>query len=107
MKKVLLTSLCVVMIAACKSPYAPPAYKHQTKKMDTPYTDWMSDQASAEKKAKKELDFYTKDECRRMSYGWHMKKIESPGELICEESEQGFHCRHTNVSVQCEQLDEK
>jgi hypothetical protein len=96
-----------VLSSACKSPYTDPTYKHQTKRITTPYTDWKKNRESAEKSAKKELDFYAKDECRRMSYGWYLKKIEDYGKLNCEETGEGFHCKHTEVSLLCEQLDER
>lgn len=99
--------LSLLVLSACKSPYTDPTYKYETKRVNTPYTDWLEDKATAEKKAKKELDFYAKDECRRMSYGWHLKKIDEPGQLQCEESDQGVHCKHTQTTLTCEQLDEK
>jgi hypothetical protein len=106
MNKALLIGLSLILITACKSPYTDPAYKYDTKKITTPYTDWKEDRQAAEQTARKELNFYAQDECRRMSYGWHMKKLEDNGQLNCEESAEGFHCRHSDVTLLCEQLDE-
>lgn len=107
MKKVMIACMCLLLISACKSPYSDPAYKHETKKVNTPYTDWKKDQASAEKRAKKELEFYAKDECRRMAYGWYLKEVLDPGEMNCEQTDEGYHCRHKDMTLKCEQLDER
>ena len=101
--------LCVplLIIAACKSPDAPEKYRYQNQKADLPYTDFETDRATAERKANKELDFYVKDACRRIGYGWALDKLENPGVMSCEETPEGHHCHMKNVAFVCRQRDDR
>ena len=92
---------------ACKAPDAPEKYRYQKQKMDLPYTDFKKDRATAEKKAKQELDFYAKDACRRLGYGWNLEKIENTGVMSCEEVKEGHHCHMKEVALVCRQRDDR
>ncbi len=107
MNKKFIILVCIFLIAACKSPYSDPHYKHQTKKFSTPFADTKKTLELAQKSAKKDLRSFSIEECRRLAYGWYLKEITVPGELICEETDGGHHCRYTSMELKCEQLDEK
>lgn len=106
MKKIILVCVLVIL-ASCKPPNADPKYNYQTIKRTLPYTDWKKDQASAEKKAKYETDFYAKDACRRIAYGWVLYKTKNPGVMDCEETGEGHHCRLKDIELECRQITEK
>jgi hypothetical protein len=101
--------LCVPLLFAvgCKSPDAPEKYRYQNKQMDLPYTDFKDDRAAAEKKAEQELQFYGRDACHEMGYGWVLDKIENPGTMSCEETPEGHHCRKKQVALVCRQRDDR
>ena len=109
MKKIVAACIPFLILTgtACKAPDAPEKYRYQNQKMDLPYTDFKKDRATAEIKAKKELDFYAKDACRRMGYGWMLDKIENSGVMGCEELSEGYHCRMKEVSFVCRQRDDR
>lgn len=107
MKKLIFTCCCLLILFGCKPPNAEPKYLNKTIKADFPYTDWKKSMASAKKRAKYEIDFYSKDSCRRIAYGWSLKKIKTPGQMDCAETPEGFHCRMKDVELECRQLTEK
>ncbi|MCI0653767.1 MAG: hypothetical protein L0Y38_02505 [Methylococcaceae bacterium] len=107
MRIMVVLGFALVMVTACKAPDAPPEYKYQSTKMDLPYTDWQEDQESAGKKAAREVNYYATDACHRMGYGWSLDKIENPGEMNCEETDEGYRCRTKQVAFVCRQLDDR
>ncbi|MGH8475202.1 MAG: hypothetical protein ACRER2_05430 [Methylococcales bacterium] len=107
MQKKILLCTALIWLTACNSPTAPEKYLYQNKKVDFPYTDFENDRATAEQTARKEVDAYAKADCREISYGWALDKIDNPGQLSCEESPEGHHCRLKQVAFVCRQRDER
>jgi len=107
MKKLLLSCCCLLALIGCKPPNAEPKYLFKTIKADLPYTDWKKNMASAQKRVKYETDFYSKDACRRIAYGWTLYKTKASGQMSCEETAEGFHCRIKDIELECRQLTEK
>ena len=106
MKKIIFVCFLVVL-ASCKPPLAEPKYNYQTIKRELPYTDWKKDRASAEKKVKYEVNFYSKDACRRIAYGWVLHKTKNPGVMECQESAEGHHCRFNKIELECRKITER
>ena len=107
MKILIFSFCCLLVLFGCKPPDAEPKYYFKTIKTDLPYTEFKKTMASAQKRVKYETDFYTKDACRRIAYGWSLKKVKGPGQMDCEETPEGFHCRFKDVELECRQLTEK
>ena len=106
MKKII--AVCfLVILSSCRPPDAEPKYNYKSIKTTFPYTDWKKDLASAQKKVKEEFDFYSKDACRRIAYGWTLHKVKKRGAEDCEETQDGHHCRMKDVELECRQLSDK
>lgn len=106
MKKIVFVYCFLLVLSACIQPDSPPKYRYQTIKPDIiPYTSWLKSKEAAMKKATTEMDYYAKDGCKSVGQGWRITEIKNTGEMECEETSEGHHCRRINVEVECRQID--
>ncbi len=109
MKKLIFSICCLSLLfvlAACgKEEARAPQYQSKVIKLNSIYTNWKKDKESAMKKADSELARFTKSACRdRISAGWSLAAVVSEGEMNCEETQEGHHCRKKNVELKCEEI---
>ena len=106
MKK-LATALCYLMVVNGCDTNAPPDYEYRTITIESSYTNWHVDKSKAEEKAHAELSGYAKGVCRRaIRPDWSLSDIEYEGELNCELSSDGHHCRKKGVVLVCRRVSE-
>ncbi len=104
MKKLLIGVSCL-LITACGKESGPPQYNHKTIQWTSIYTNFKKDQETAMQRAETELDRFAKEACRETIYkGWSLVAIKNRGEMNCEETKEGHHCRKKNVELECQQV---
>ena len=104
MKKAFFVALCL-FISACGNETAVTQYNHKTIKLSSTYSDWKKDKDTAIKIADSELVRFTKSACRnQIGRGWSLAEVKNQGEMNCDETSEGFHCRKKNVELVCRQV---
>lgn len=104
MKKLLIGISCLA-ISACGKESGPPQYNYKTIQVTSIYTDFQKDKETAMKKAESELQIFAKEACRQnIAKGWSLVEIKNPGEMNCEETPEGHHCRKKNIELECRQV---
>jgi hypothetical protein len=84
-----------------------PDYEYRTITRNSPYSDWTKDRYQAMGAARAEFQTFMKDECRRaISNGWSLSRVKREGEMNCEQTKEGHHCRKKNVELECRQVSE-
>ena len=106
MKKILTALYWVLVLNACDS-NPPPDYEYRTITGESSYTNWYPGRIKAMAKVDFELSAYAKNACRRaIRTGWSISKIEYEGEMNCEQSSKGHHCRKKDVVLVCRRVSE-
>lgn len=106
MKKSCLAFVLLLGLLACDLG-GTPDYDHRVITGNSVYSDWKATRSEAQQAAHAELERYAKNECRRViSNGWSLEKIRSHGEMNCEQTDNGNHCRKKNVELECIQIAE-
>lgn len=100
-----------LLVAACGSGggggggAASTEYNYQTIQVTSIYTNWKKDQESAMQKADAEFGPFSKSACRdTIAKGWSLVEVVNPGEMNCEETPEGHHCRKKNAELKCQQV---
>ena len=84
-----------------------PDYDRRVITGNSVYSDWKVTRSEAQQAAHTDLERYAKNECRRaISNGWSLEKIRNHGEMNCEQTDNGNHCRKKNVELECMQIAE-
>ncbi len=104
MKKLLIVVSCLV-ISACGKEGGPPEYNYKTIQLTSIYTGFQKDTEAAMQKAESELEQFAKEACREtIANGWSLAEIKNKGEMNCEETPGGHHCRKKNIELECRQV---
>ena len=106
MKKLLWLALCLAAASCGKeSGPAQTQYNYKTITVTSVYANWKKDQDAAAQRAEKELGPFTSSACRdTIAKGWSLSEVINKGELNCEETPEGHHCRKKNVVLKCQQV---
>lgn len=109
MKRFVVAGCCALALSACgnnttaKTP--PPEYIYQTKIIDLKPTVWAKDEAFAINRANKNVEYNSKNECRRFGYGWTLEEIKNSGELGCEKRADGrSRCQMKSAEIECRRI---
>ncbi|MGR9105776.1 MAG: hypothetical protein ACU843_02495 [Gammaproteobacteria bacterium] len=106
MRYVVVILILLTGLVACDFGGAPD-YEYRSITADSPYSDWKKDQGRAMESARRELEAFTKSECRRaISNGWSLSRVKNEGEMNCETTPEGHHCRKKHVELECRQVSE-
>ena len=98
---------CFFLVLSACDRDAPPDYTYKIIKGNSIYTDWTKDKNQAMEIANTHLATYAAGECRRaLANGWSLSQIRSEGEMNCEATAEGHHCRRKNVELECRQVAE-
>lgn len=104
MKKLIIGIFCVIA-ASCGKEGAQTQYNYKTIQVTSIYTNWKKDKETAMQKAEAELVPFTKSACRdNITPGWSLTEVKNKGEMNCEETPEGHHCRIKNMELKCEQV---
>jgi len=107
MMKKTLTAFCYLLVLNACDSNPPPDYEYRTITGESSYTNWYPDKTKAMEKVHSELSAYAKNACRRaIRTGWSISKIEYAGEMNCEQSVKGHHCRKKDVVLVCRRISE-
>ncbi|MGH8474976.1 MAG: hypothetical protein ACRER2_04270 [Methylococcales bacterium] len=105
MKRISFVVFCLILSSCGKEQSGPAQYKYQTIQVTSIYTNFKKYQKTAEQKAEQELVQFNKSACRDTIHkGWSLAEVINPGEMNCEQTPEGFHCRKKNVELKCQQV---
>jgi len=109
MTRLVIAGCCLLTLSACgnnttaKTP--PPEYIYETKIVDLKPTPPARDEAVSIKRANKMVEYNSKNECRRLGYGWTLEKVANSGELSCEKSTDGrSRCQMKSAEIECRRI---
>ncbi|MGR9107358.1 MAG: hypothetical protein ACU843_10565 [Gammaproteobacteria bacterium] len=105
MKKFLIGLFCLFLATACNKQSGPPQYNYKKITVTSIYTDFKKDKETAMQKAEAELEAFTKSACRdTIAKHWSLVEVKNKGEMNCEETPEGHHCRKKNIELECRQV---
>ncbi|MCI0653426.1 MAG: hypothetical protein L0Y38_05405 [Methylococcaceae bacterium] len=106
MKRISVIFLGLLGLASCDFGGSPD-YEYQTIVGNSPYSDWKNSRNQAMAAAQAEFGAFAKSECRRaISNGWSLSRVREEGEMNCEQTKEGIHCRKKKVELECRQVGE-
>ncbi|MCI0654713.1 MAG: hypothetical protein L0Y39_09585 [Methylococcaceae bacterium] len=104
MKKLSFVVFCLIA-ASCGKESGPTQYNYKTIQVTSIYTDWKKDNQTAMQMAEAEFGPFSKSACRETIHpGWSLTEVTNKGELNCEQTPEGHHCRFKNVELKCQQV---
>ncbi|MGH8556554.1 MAG: hypothetical protein ACRESZ_03645 [Methylococcales bacterium] len=104
MKKLSFVVFCLIA-ASCGKENAPAQYNYKTIQVTSIYTNWKKDKETAMQKAEAEFGPFSKAACRNtIATGWSLTEVTDKGEMNCEETPEGHHCRIKNAELKCQQV---
>lgn len=105
--RIIFIAVACLLVTACGKEKGPAEtrYNEKTIKVTSIYTNWKKDEKSAMEKAEKELDHFTHSACREtIAKGWSLVEVISTGDMNCEETPEGHHCRKKNIELKCHEV---
>lgn len=110
MKKFLIGACCPFLLPACgnnttaKTP--PPEYVVQKIATDFEYGAWKNNELAAKDRINERFEYYAKNACHRVGYGWSFTNIIGSGQEDCEVNPQKqlVRCRLIDVELECRRI---
>lgn len=105
-KRLGVIGLTLASLASCDSG-DPTDYEYRTIVVNSPYSGWKSSREPAVAAAQAEFSAFARSECRHtITNGWSLFGVKQDGEINCEQTREGHHCRKKNVELECRQISE-